>query len=111
MAEPIENRGSAARDQLANERTFLAWVRTGLGFVGIGVVLQKFIVERSVEALVMGLIFIAAGVAQLAYGLVRYRKVATLLESGHYAPARRGPVALVMLCIALAIGAAAVVVL
>jgi uncharacterized membrane protein YidH (DUF202 family) len=32
----VENSGSIARDILATERTFLAWARTGLGFVGAG---------------------------------------------------------------------------
>ena len=34
--EEIANEGSIARDILATERTFLAWARTGLGFVGAG---------------------------------------------------------------------------
>jgi uncharacterized membrane protein YidH (DUF202 family) len=32
----VANKGSLARDILATERTFLAWARTGLGFVGAG---------------------------------------------------------------------------
>ena len=32
----VPNSGSIARDVLAAERTFLAWSRTGLGFVGAG---------------------------------------------------------------------------
>lgn len=32
----LPNTGSIARDILATERTFLAWARTGLGFVGAG---------------------------------------------------------------------------
>jgi len=35
----LENSGSIARDILATERTFLAWARTGLGFVGAGTAL------------------------------------------------------------------------
>lgn len=34
--EQVANEGSIARDILAAERTFLAWARTGLGFVGGG---------------------------------------------------------------------------
>lgn len=30
----VKNTGSTARDHLANERTFLAWSKTGLGFLG-----------------------------------------------------------------------------
>ena len=36
-AEPLKNTGSLARDLLASERTFLAWTRTGLGFIALGV--------------------------------------------------------------------------
>jgi putative membrane protein len=111
VVEPVENKGSMARDQLANERTFLAWVRTGLGFVGVGVVLEKLIDERGVTALVLGLTFIAAGIAMMVYGLLRYRRISTLLINGQYAPAQRGPLALVMLLVALAIGAGLVMIL
>jgi len=34
--DQLPNTGSTARDVLAAERTFLAWARTGLGFVGAG---------------------------------------------------------------------------
>jgi uncharacterized membrane protein YidH (DUF202 family) len=40
-AEPLKNTGSLARDLLASERTFLAWTRTGLGFIALGVALEK----------------------------------------------------------------------
>ena len=33
----VANKSSEARDHLANERTFLAWARTGMAFVGLGV--------------------------------------------------------------------------
>jgi len=33
----VRNSGSVARDHLANERTFLAWARTGMAFVALGV--------------------------------------------------------------------------
>ena len=36
LTESVKNTGSAARDHLANERTFLAWARTGLAFLGAG---------------------------------------------------------------------------
>lgn len=41
ISQPIANTGSVARDHLANERTFLSWTRTGLGFVALGVALAK----------------------------------------------------------------------
>jgi putative membrane protein len=33
---------NAARDHLANERTFLAWVRTGIAFVVFGFAIGRF---------------------------------------------------------------------
>lgn len=41
QTEPLKNTGSLARDLLASERTFLAWTRSGLGFIGLGVALEK----------------------------------------------------------------------
>ena len=39
----VPNSGSTARDHLANERTFLAWARTGLTFVGLGVAIDSLL--------------------------------------------------------------------
>ena len=39
----VPNTGSTARDHLANERTFLAWARTGLTFVGLGVAIDSLV--------------------------------------------------------------------
>jgi putative membrane protein len=38
--EPINDEGQV-RDHLANERTFLAWMRTGIATMGFGVVIAK----------------------------------------------------------------------
>lgn len=91
MTEERQNVGSAARDQLANERTFLAWVRTGLGLVGVGVVLAKW-VEEGARAQLGGIAFVVWGAALLGYALVRYRAVTAMLERGKYRPARTGPI-------------------
>ncbi|GAA5906398.1 hypothetical protein JCM8208_004644 [Rhodotorula glutinis] len=37
----LENRGSVARDHLASERTFLAWLRTSLGLASIGIAITQ----------------------------------------------------------------------
>ena len=41
-APTLSNTGSTARDHLASERTFLAWIRTGLGFIALGMAVERF---------------------------------------------------------------------
>src|SRR5471030_340305 len=37
-----KSESSHARDHLANERTFLAWIRTSIGIMAFGFVVEKF---------------------------------------------------------------------
>lgn len=47
----LENKGSVARDHLALERTFLAWLRTSLAFASIGIaVTQLFRLNTSIQS-------------------------------------------------------------
>lgn len=47
----LENKGSVARDHLALERTFLAWLRTSLAFASIGIAItQLFRLNTSVQS-------------------------------------------------------------
>jgi len=89
-----------ARDHLANERTFLAWVRTGAAIVVFGFAIGRFsIAMRQLTAfgghavrtaglsVWMGASSILAGVALVFAGLLRYRKTRAQLESGSFEPA------------------------
>ena len=89
-----------ARDHLANERTFLAWVRTGAAIVVFGFAIGRFsIAMRQLTALQghtvrtagisvwMGSFTILAGLALVVAGLVRYRKTRVQLEAGTFEPA------------------------
>jgi putative membrane protein len=89
-----------ARDHLANERTFLAWVRTGAAIVVFGFAIGRFsIAMRQLTALNghavrtaglsvwMGSGSIMAGVLLVVAGLVRYRKTRTQLDAGTFEPA------------------------
>ena len=59
MVQVLPNKGSTARDHLANERTFLAWLRTALSLVGAGIALIKFKVQEAGYLFsVLGLIFL-----------------------------------------------------
>ncbi|MEU4224002.1 DUF202 domain-containing protein [Nonomuraea sp. NPDC026600] len=86
--EAAANTGSRARDHLANERTYLAWLRTGISVAALGVAVAKFAPHRGVHAVVSGGILIFAGLLVSAYGTARYRSVGRQLEAGLFAPAR-----------------------
>jgi putative membrane protein len=86
------NTGSRARDHLANERTYLAWLRTGISVAALGVAVAKFTPHRGIHAVASGLILLFAGVLVAAYGTYRYRSVGQQLDAGLYAPARFGAV-------------------
>ena len=97
----VENANpNRARDHLANERTFLAWVRTGAAIVVFGFAIGRFsIAMRQLTALQghpmrtagfsvwMGSGSIVAGVMLVVAGLVRYRKTRTQLDSDSFEPA------------------------
>jgi len=89
-----------ARDHLANERTFLAWVRTGAAIVVFGFAIGRFSialrqltalqghpVHRSGLSVWMGAISIVLGVVLVVAGLVRYRKTRERLDAGTFVPA------------------------
>ena len=79
------------RTRLANERTFLAWWRTGLAAVAAGFALGRLLPEAIEGETVwpytlLGVLLIGSGVAATVYGLVRYRAVASALERGEQPP-------------------------
>ncbi|CAI2190539.1 12655_t:CDS:2 [Funneliformis geosporum] len=90
----LENKASVARDHLANERTFLAWLRTSLSFIGIGVaVTQLFRLKGDTNkgGNVIGIVFIMLGIVFLGFGITRYFHSQYLMTTGHF-PASRGSV-------------------
>ncbi len=96
-SNPNPNR---ARDHLANERTFLAWVRTGAAIVVFGFAIGRFSialrqltalqghpVHRSGLSVWMGATTIVLGVLLVVSGLFRYRKTRDRLDQGMFEPA------------------------
>ena len=84
-----ELRDASRRTRLANERTYLAWWRTGLTTLAV-----SFAAGRLVPALsggpnwpfeLIGIAFAAVGVAFVTYGYVRYRDVEQALARGDFA--------------------------
>lgn len=103
--EPRENIDSTARDHLANERTFLAWIRTALAVIGLGVLVAKLVTTDGVLAEVIGVAMVGFGAAMLVYSVFRYERVTNLLDNGLFAAARVGPLILAAIGLAVAIGA------
>ena len=102
----VENIDSTARDHLANERTFLAWVRTALGLVGLGVLLERLGAGGDqVIAVAAGIGFISFGGLSLIYAVSRYLWVAKNLERGMFPVAIRGPVLIALGALLVAGGA------
>jgi putative membrane protein len=88
MAEDTRVRDDLAlqRTQLANERTFLAFVRTAIALVAAGASSIHFLEGDALDAL--GWAFIAAGVATILVGVVRFRRVRSLLVEAQRASLR-----------------------
>jgi uncharacterized membrane protein YidH (DUF202 family) len=115
-----QNTGSTARDHLASERTFLAWLRTGLGFIALGIAIERFsqldlkeLLEplrpppqtgqdakrepRDVEdepqkeqSQVIVGTLMALGSGSIVYGTSRYFSNLKLLEKGLFKPSYHG---------------------
>jgi putative membrane protein len=97
---PENSNPNRARDHLANERTFLAWVRTGVATIIFGfaigrfsVALREFMKLQGYTSVTpgfttwLGIISAVGGVLLLLAGLGRYRKTRMQLDSNTFEPA------------------------
>lgn len=123
----VPNVDSLARDHLANERTFLAWSRTGMAFVALGVAVDQVrkvrddVDDESVAGAVGGrppvrvarsiswadwaehapsVMTVGVGGMFLTYSTIRYYNVQRALLNGQF-PVNRGGIAAVVASTAL----------
>jgi putative membrane protein len=114
---PTPRRGGRASDHLANERTFLAWVRTSLGLIGLGFVLARMglFLERLAwlggadhaadhpgeghPFVVAGVVFLVLGTAQAGWSGWLYHRVRRDIDAERYEPAWRSVFALTALIV------------
>ena len=83
----VNERGVADVDYrflLANERTFLAWMRTALALIAGGVALDQFVVVAGARNLVtvLGIFAIALGAIVAILGTIQWRRVDRAMRSG-----------------------------
>ncbi|TFK44020.1 hypothetical protein BDQ12DRAFT_662 [Crucibulum laeve] len=107
------NNGSVARDHLALERTFLAYVRTSLALAGSGVAMMQFLKvgdNTKTYAAPMGASAISAGILVLLIGSARFFQVQTSLPRG-YIPVTRLAVAFIAFVVGSLMAAAFAIVL
>lgn len=106
--------GSEVRDHLANERTYLAWLRTGVGLLGLGFVVARLRLELSqlkapaagsgwLYGVAIGLGFAVLGVVTILFATWRYAVVRRMIETGRFAPLGASPVFLSTGALAVAI--------
>ncbi|MBG9376253.1 DUF202 domain-containing protein [Panacibacter sp. DH6] len=93
-------------DHLANERTFLAWIRTSIALMGFGFVIVKFALfikqigivlgEKTNSAVstgrgysvIIGVIMVALGAIMAVLAFWRYRAIEKQLKSGSFFPSQ-----------------------
>jgi putative membrane protein len=79
------------RTHLAEERTLLAWWRTGLAALAVALAVGRLlpaVLESSSETpfVVLGVGYAVLGLGLIVFGLVRDRAVHRALEAGGFAP-------------------------
>ena len=89
-----------AADHLANERTFLAWIRTSISIIVFGFVVAKFGItlreflqtqnrthSESGLSLLIGVGFMSMGIFMALVSTARYRSTMKQLMAGRFEPA------------------------
>ena len=86
-------------DHLANERTFLAWIRTSIGIMAFGFVVVKFslfvkqislilgkadIIHSKGYSGILGIVLVAVGTVTSVLSYIQYKHSEKQIDSGDY---------------------------
>ncbi|KAL0080130.1 hypothetical protein J3Q64DRAFT_1624149, partial [Phycomyces blakesleeanus] len=102
----LENTASVARDHLANERTFLAWLRTSLSMITVGVAITQLYHLQPTNGSdfspnpgrALGATFVVFSILFLYFANARYFHSQIAMTKGHF-PASRGSVIFGSTCV------------
>jgi putative membrane protein len=79
---------SRARTHLANERTFLAWLRTGIALIGLGLASAQFLERQVAPGLPlirsMAITMVITGILMAVDGARRYVRHSKQIEAGAF---------------------------
>ncbi len=103
-----EAHDATRRTRLANERTLMAWVRSGLAAFAVALGAGKLVPELSgghdLPFQIVGAGFAVLGLLFILYGYVRHREVEQALERGQYvSPSQAMTISLTVLGTALGV--------
>jgi putative membrane protein len=95
----MEDNNKRISDHLANERTFLAWIRTGIGVMAFGFVVVKFslfvkqlaalvgkdhVVEQRGYSSLLGILLVGAGLAITLFAYWRFKRTEREINENSY---------------------------
>ena len=92
--EPQEHGGTEIREHLANERTLLSWVRTGVSLISIGLVIERAaaLVDASMKvgstsaSELFGLALALLGALTLVIGTTQFLNNRRRISTGEFVP-------------------------
>ena len=95
----MENNKKMINEQMSNERTFLSWVRTGIGIMVFGFVIVKFSlfvnqlpasffqeanIPKNGLTIIIGIALVFTGAITIFLSYWKYRQTHKLLQKGEY---------------------------